>query len=810
MNSVDRFAGPLCRRLPQKPSAIRSAVLIVIVVCISVNRLAIASDATSFRDRLLPFFHAHCIDCHNGTEADGGLDLAGLSTDLNDAEVMRRWVLIHDRVSDGEMPPEDQPRPVIAQKSAAVATLATALTEADHKRNDVVLRRLNRNEYENTVRDLFDVYVDVKAHLPQDASMSGFDNVGEGLAVSAEAAQAYLIAADVTLDAVFGPTKPPNRIHHQTNLLDQTNHDGTPRLTTHIGKMFRQTDDGLVVFQSNYCPTNLVNLARLRPAAGTYRGTIRVRAIQSEKPVTLRIYGGDTIVGRREKHLVGYYDIPPDEWTTVEFTDRLVEDGGTFQPKCYGTRDTRKDADTYPEPGLEIGDITIAGPLEEWPPRSRARLLGDIDVKAGTLDEAEAILQRVLPQAFRRPTNDTEVRPYVSLVASALNADRPFEEALRLGLKGVLCSPEFLFLDEPGREAISQHALASRLSYFLWSTMPDRELVSLADDGRLDQPGILREQVERLLSDPKAEAFTTNFVGQWLDLRDIDFTEPDMNLYPDFDELLRLSMIGETHQYFQEVLNQDLSLLTFIDSNFTFVNERLAGHYGIPDIQGQQLRKVTLPPDSVRGGVLTQASVLKVTANGTNTSPVMRGVWVMENILGQPTPPPPSNVPAVEPDIRGATTLREQLAKHSNDVSCAVCHDKLDPAGFALESFDVIGGWRDNYRTLGDGEHPGFSQHPLTFAWIRYRIGLPVDATGQTSDGQSFGDIREFKQLLLSQSNLIATGLTEKLTTYALGRRVGFSDRLEIQRIVRTVADDDYGFRSLIHRIVQSAIFRRP
>ena len=810
MKAVAPSAGLQHRRLPHRRSTPRPVFLSAIVFCIAASQVAATSDTTTFRTRLLPFLNAHCMDCHNSTETDGELDLTGLSTTLADTEVMRRWVLIHDRVSAGEMPPADQPRPSTAKKSRVLETLAAALTKADQARSDVVLRRLNRNEYENTVRDLFDVYVDVKSHLPQDASVSGFDNVGEGLAVSAEAAQAYLMAADATLDAVFGPTQPPKRIDHRTNLLDQKNHDGTPRLTNHIGKMFRQTDDGLVIFQSRYCPTNLVNLARLRPTAGTYRGTIRARAIQSEAPVTLRIYGGDTIVGRREKHLVGYYDIPPGEWTTIEFTDRLVEDGGTYQPKCYGTRDTRKDADTYPEPGIEIGDITIEGPLEEWPPRSREKLLQDVKIDRGTLDDAEAVLRRILPRAFRRATNAGEVDPYLDLVKSAMNAGRPFDEALRLGLKGLLCSPEFLFLDEPGRKVVSQHALASRLSYFLWSSMPDDELLAAADAGKLNQPGILREQVERLLSDPKAEAFTTNFVGQWLDLRDIDFTEPDMNLYPEFDELLRLSMVEETNQYFREILNHDFSVLTFIDSDFTFLNERLAKHYGVPDIHGQKFRKITLPPDSVRGGVLTQASVLKVTANGTNTSPVLRGVWVMENILGQSTPPPPSNVPAVEPDIRGATTLREQLARHRNEDSCAVCHDKLDPAGFALENFDVIGGWRDHYRTLGEGDHPGISQHPLTFAWVRYRIGRPVDATGKTADGQSFGDIRQFKQLLLRQESRVVTGLAEKLTTYALGRRIGFSDRQDIQNIVRNVTDTGYGFRSLIHEVVQSEIFQRP
>jgi hypothetical protein len=283
-----------------------------------------------------------------------------------------------------------------------VRNLAKALTAADQARNDVVLRRLNRLEYENTVRDLFGTWVQVSQALPQDTSVAGFDNVGEGLAVSAEAAQAYLEAADLTMNAVFGLEKPPTFIRHETNLLLQTTHDGKPQLESQIGKMFRRTDQGLVIFQSGYCPTNLVNFSRLRPAAGTYRGTLKVRAVQSTKPVTLRIYGGDTIVGRREQHLVGYFDVPPDKWTTIEFVDRLLEDNGTFLPKCYGTKDTRKDADTYPEPGIEIGDIVIEGQLEEWPPPSRRRLLGNVDLQQAGLQDATAILQRIiiLPYPF--------------------------------------------------------------------------------------------------------------------------------------------------------------------------------------------------------------------------------------------------------------------------------------------------------------------------------------------------------------------------------------------------------------------------
>ncbi|MBC8291094.1 MAG: DUF1592 domain-containing protein, partial [Planctomycetes bacterium] len=687
--------------------------------------LSQSAKAQSWRKSVEPFLQSHCVGCHEGADAEAGLDLSGVSTDLRDLESSRRWILIHDRIASGEMPPKGEPRPSKLAQAVTLKFLAQALTAAEWDRSDVVLRRLNRVEYENTVRELFDVHVRVKDQLPRDTPTAGFDNVGEGLAVSAEAAQAYLRAADIVLDAVFGPTKKPRYLTHKTNLLDQKTHDGKPFNARAIGTMFRKTKDGLVIFQSGYCPTNLVNFARLRAPAGTYRGTIRTRAVQSDKPVTLRVYAGDTIVGRREKHLVGYFDIPPGEWTTIEFTDRLVEAGGTFQPKCYGTKDTRKDADTYPEPGIEIGDITLEGPLEDWPPRSRKQLLGKVDPQKGTLADAREIFGRVLPRAFRRKTMTTEQEPYLALVESALAAGRSFESALRIGLKGILCSPEFLYLDETLtdspkqlRRTINDDALASRLSYFLWSSMPDEELLRLAEKQRLSDPVVLRGQVERMLGDSKSRAFTENFTGQWLDLREIDFTSPDMNLYPEFDELLRISMVEETHRFFNEVLARDLSVSNFVDSDFTILNERLAKHYGIPGVRGQTFRRVKLAQDSVRGGVLTHASVLKVTANGTTTSPVLRGVWVMENILGQTNPPPPDNVPAVEPDIRGATNLREQLAKHRDSDSCAVCHRKIDPAGFALENFDVIGGWRDRDRTLGSkGKRPDFSRHPTTFAW---------------------------------------------------------------------------------------------
>ena len=299
-----------------------------------------AQAQTPLPNQIEKFVEKHCSDCHDGPDAEGGIDLYELDFDLSDEENTRRWILVHDRIASGEMPPAKKPRPDATSSQKVQRLLSDAICDAENQRSGVVLRRLNRREYENTVRDLFQTDVQITG-LPEDTSTDGFDTVGEGLAVSAEAMQAYLDAADSVLDAVFGEPTKPKFIRHETNLLKQVDWKGRPT-DGQFGKMFRVTDDGLVIFQSGYCPTNLVNFARLRAPAGTYRGTMRVRAVQSDKPVTLRIYGGDTIVNRRERHLVGYYDVPPDKWTTIEFVDQLVQDGGTFQPKCYNTKDTRK------------------------------------------------------------------------------------------------------------------------------------------------------------------------------------------------------------------------------------------------------------------------------------------------------------------------------------------------------------------------------------------------------------------------------------------------------------------------------------
>jgi hypothetical protein len=769
----------------------------VILVTASVG---ITRADTTLRRQLTPFFQRYCFDCHSGDTPQAGFNLKTYSVDLTDADVRRRWVHLFDRVAKGEMPPKSADRPDAKSKSKFLQLLGDSLTDADLVNREVVLRRLNRKEYENTVRDLFGIHVDVQAVLPDDSAEQGFDTIGSDLSVSAEQIVTYIESADLVLDQVFGEAKPPKRIDETVNIRELRSKTTADRILP----------DGVVLFSgAKHLPLYGVSV----PEPGVYRLRVQARAIQSDRSVVMQVDGG--VTGRIPGHVAGFFEVPPGKVVTIELTDRSVENHDTFSFGLVGGYPWWKvNGDEYKGVGLFLGDIEIEGPLEEWPPPSRAKLLGDIDPATGSLDDIKAILSRIIPQAFRRSTNDDDVAPFVALARQALDEGSTFEKALRRGLKGVLCAPEFLFLEE--RIASSQHAvkriddfaLASRLSYFLWTSLPDGELLAVAGCGELKQHAVLRGQVERMLGDPKSQRFVESFTGQWLRLYDIDFTVPDRNLYPEYNQLLRQSMLDETHAFFREVLNRNLSVRNFIDSDFVMINEPLADFYGIDGVKGLKIRRVELSSESVRGGVLTQASTLKVSADGTRTSPVLRGVWIRKHFYGTPPPPPPPTVVAVEPDIRGATTIREQLAKHRDQESC---HRKIDPPGFSLESFDVIGAQRDWYRARLGGKYvrkPRHAQAPNHF--VQYRQGPDVDPSGTTADGQPFADIREYKRLLLNDETTMARSLTQLLLTYSLGRHLGFSDRPQVERIVESARSKDYGLRSIVHEVVQSETFSQP
>ncbi len=447
---------------------------------------------------------------------------------------------------------------------------------------------------------------------------------------------------------------------------------------------------------------------------------------------------------------------------------------------------------------------------EDGTRRPEAARTADVAVEVvpgDAVKDGERLLRAFMGRAYRRPVDEGELRRYLALVRDQMAKGADFTSAMLTGYTAVLCSPGFLFVEEkPGR--LDEYALATRLALFLWNSPPDEALRGRADRGELGRPAVLASETERMLADPRAGRFVNAFLDYWLDLRKIDDTTPSTTLYNDYylDDALEEAALAETRLYFDEMLRKDLPARNIVDSDFTYLNDRLAAHYGVPGVKGIAMRRVGLPEDSVRGGFMTQASVLKVTANGTTTSPVLRGKWITERIFGQEISPPPPTVVAVEPDIRGAVTIRQQLDKHRADASCAVCHVKMDPPGFALESFDVMGGWRDRYRGAAEDKAAvkGWGMNGWPYA---FHYALPVDCAGQLPDGREFGDVRAFKKLLLTDERTVARAFVKQLVVYATGAAVRFSDRPQVEAILDAAKGNHYGIRSMVAALVRSDLF---
>ena len=559
-----------------------------------------------------------------------------------------------------------------------------------------------------------------------------------------------------------------------------------------------------------------------------------------DEPITIT---ADTPPG--QLRTLGNFDVKPDPsvheldvWLLAG--EMIRPDAGRFFRSRPGAgRWHNPLAETNGQPGVVFRWMEVEGPIyDEWPPAGHRLLFGDlpiVDRKFGASNEnpartnrfgqrrfkpapgvnvvskefmadAERFLRNFISKSYRRPTDDTEVKRFLPVVNTALTQGNSFTDAMIAAYTAVLCSPEFLCLEEkPGR--LDDYALASRLSFFLWNSPPDGELRQCAAKSQLHRPAELRAQTERLLNDPKSSRFIDAFLDYWLDLRKMLDTAPDAELYSDYylDDLLTESALDETRTFFSDLVHEDLPARDLVASDFVFVNERLASHYGLPSVQGVALRRVELPADSPRGGLMTEAAVLKVTANGTTTSPVLRGAWIMERILGQKPPSKPASVPAIEPDTRGAATIRQQLEQHRTQEACSACHAKMDPAGFALENFDVMGGWRDRYRAEGGGTpEPGIAKSGQKFS---FHYALPVDPSGELPDGRKFHDVRELKQLLLANEKQIAGNLVKQLSIYATGAPVRFADREPIERILEHTTASHYGVRSLIKELVQSELF---
>lgn len=747
----------------------------------------------------LPFLARHCQTCHDATTKEGGLDLLSVSATLADRTAIDRWTRLYDRVARGEMPPASEPRPTAEERDRFLAAIEAPLKAADRRRREVVQRRLNRVEYENTVRDLLQIDVDLKHLLPADQQAGGFDNNGEALAISAELMAQYLAAAETALDAAIVHGDQPKQTTFTVDPGSEVKKD-IPRFFTLVdGRTVIHTTD-----KGNY--SKLSSREKRTPVAGRYRFRFEAATHNTPEPIVFSARVSDFHGLGATNIDLGYHEATATP-KTFEIEAKVGE-RSAIQFFLLGLTTWINDVSQGKHPGVGFGPVEITGPLySEWPPASHRQLIGDVNLKSGTLDDATRILTAFVPRAFRRPATDAEIARYVGLVKSRLDAHRPFEASLRASLAAVLCSPNFLYLCEPRadeRAAISDIELASRLSYFLWSSLPDGPLLDAAYQGTLHQPEVLRAQVDRMLADPRRERLIADFTGQWLRLREIDATTPDPKLYPEFDDYLKHSMVEESRGFFRTLLLEDLPVRNFLDSDFAMLNARLGEHYGIDGVRGVAVEKTSLPADSLRGGALTQAAVLKVTANGTSTSPVLRGVWVLENFLGERVPPPPPNAGGIEPDIRGATTIRQQLDKHRHVESCNVCHRQIDPPGFALESFDPIGKFRKQY--IRYHVEPQNAEH----GWGKVVPAGEVDPSGVLATGERFADLRELKTLLVRNESRFARCLAEKLMTFALGRELGFSDREAADAVLKQHAAAGGGLKSLVHAIVASPAFVTP
>ncbi len=766
------------RDLPTMPTLLKRSILMCVFAIAVLGFVQVDAKEPSF-DSVAPLLKQYCFECHRGDEPSGELNLAKLGPSFENSTAA--WNSVYERLSDGTMPPKNEPQPTAAEQQTILSWVTSGL--ATHQATKAAAegrtrhRRLNRVEYANSIRDLVGAVVDVET-LPEDGIASGFDNVDVALDLSSTLLERYLETADSALDAVFVEDAQPERQQRSTDFAP------TPYPGPGMPYIFRATRTAV---------------------EGLYRFRIQAQSVHSPNGLTLLIYVGNYGSKAPAKRLVGGFDVR-DQRTTIEVTIPLAAGESIRVFPFERVRQYGKIPPDATEPALVVHGVEMDGPIHDvWPPPATTRLLGKRDWEQASALDAQLVLRQFVPRAYRRPVVDEEFEPYFALLESRLDRGYSIKAALRVTLTAVLCSPDFLYLAAPPGK-LNDFDLASRLSYFLWSSTPDDTLAELAARGELGHPTVLKQQVERMLKDPKAAAFTINFTGQWLSLRHLQATTPDKNLYPDFDDLLEFSMPRETHLVFEEILNKDRSVLEFLHSDWSMLNERLAFLYGISGVEGNAFRKVMLPADSHRGGVMTQAAILKVTANGTSTSPVTRGAWVLSRILNTPSPRPPKDVPAIEPDTRGAVTIREQLAKHKEIESCATCHAKIDPPGNALENFDVIGGWREIYRTTRSGPRNMIPTGRGHTTWMHY--GAPVEAADELEGGRKFDDVDGFKRLLLENPDQFARGLAARLMVYATGHEVELADRSEIERILANVKERHYGFRSMIHAIVQSKTFR--
>lgn len=800
----------------------------------------LAAEEPSFDSEVKPLLTSYCQACHGEAKQKGERRFDRLAGEIRDDNGLVDLQDILDQLNLGEMPPKEARQPTDGQRRRAIAWLTGRIEQyrREHQpaAGQTVLRRLNAREYRNTVRDLLHINMsmfDPTAGFPRDRTTDHLDNVGESLVTSGHLLERYLDAADRIIGKVTATAQQPavQSWTFRSGFRQQPEIDQVHGRTNGFSHLTLYDVVGADKPEGAYAP--LLMFKEGVPYDGTYEIRIHAEALNRrhpydrdfvgtdpDEPLRLGIVAGSAAAGPLHKPqpiepLLAEMDLADEpKWYTVRvwldagFQPRFTFRNGLMDARNMWGRLVKRYADQFPRPTrpgivenrfnaikygklpqIQIHEVQIEGPFyDAWPTPSQRAVLGDDWASAHAAggpsqEQMREHLTQFASRAYRRPARDQEIDRLMQLIQTRQQAGCTPMEAYGDGLKAVLCSPAFLYLEEPPGP-LSSYALASRLSYFLWSSMPDARLADLAAGDKLREPEVLAGEVERMLKDPRSDAFIDGFLNSWLTLRDLGSMPPDRNKFESYYRGdLQTAMRRETQLFVRRLIDEDLSIANFLDADFTYVNKPLAKLYGIDPPAGSGFERVKLT-DQRRGGLLGQASVLTVTANGIDTSPVVRGVWLLENILGTPPSPPPPDVEPLDPDIRGAITIREQLQKHRSVASCYDCHRKIDPLGFALENFDAIGRWRTSYGKT------------------------TIDASGELPSGQTFQDVQDFKKLLLERREQFSAALTARLLAYATGRPSQPADRGQIDQIIRQHSDQGHGLRTLIQLIAASEPFR--